>query len=129
MTVKAFLGTAPTLFMLSSNKIYYLETARLMRHYHTTVEKLAGIVDFHGIPACVGPRDTLVLPLDWDYGACTQPSAEAIGALRTFPVQGKPASKVHLFASGAMSERLRREVVARKIILTENAFTTKPRKR
>ena len=105
--------------------IFYVQTARLISHYDRSVAKIVGITHYNGLPICYTGPGRVVVPLNWDHGAWTERATNAIAEIQSLPGEGNLVD-LHIYASGVMTKRVKEELAARKVRLTESVFSLAP---
>jgi hypothetical protein len=105
----AFVKLAADKSSTESDAIFCIQTAALMSKIHNE-KPLARIITIGDFPVCVAKDGTVVVALQWDYGAWT-PAADRFA--RALQAQNKASSSYLVAISGAVSPRLRQELETR----------------
>ena len=112
----AFVKLAAEKSSTESDAIFCVQTAALMSKIHKSEKPLARIITVGDFPVCVAKDGTVVVALQWDYGAWT-PAADHFA--QAILKQGKTGSSQLVAISGMVSPRLRQELEARHFHLED----------
>ena len=107
---RAFIKLATDKSSTESDAIFCVQTAALMSKIHKSEKPLARIVTIGDFPVCIAKDGTVVVALQWDYGAWT---AAADRFVRALQAQNKANSSYLVAISGVISPRLRQELEVR----------------
>src|SRR3954447_7511409 len=106
----AFVKLAADKSSTESDAIFCVQTAALMSKIHKSEKPLGRIITIGDFPVCIAKDGTVVVALQWDYGAWTPAADRFAGALQT---QKKANSSYLVGISGVISPRLRQELETR----------------
>ncbi|PYI74549.1 MAG: hypothetical protein DMF04_12630, partial [Verrucomicrobia bacterium] len=106
----AFVKLAADKSSTESDAIFCVQTAALMSKIHKSEKPLGRIITIGDFPVCIAKDGTVVVALQWDYGAWTPAADRFAGALQT---QKKANSSYLVGISGVVSPRLRQELETR----------------
>ena len=105
-----------------ADSLFFVRVSQLMANYQKRQSEIRQVMNFNGLPICLTNEGTLVVPLACDYGAWSGETAALTEAIVDFQPQGHDIKARHLYLTGALSERAKREIQRRGFQVLENAF-------
>ena len=93
-----------------------------MANYQKKQSPIKQVMDLYGLPACLTQEQALVLPLPCDYGSWSREAAGLAEAIGGYQPRGIEIKARHLYLTGELSERAKKELQGRGFQVLENAF-------
>jgi len=102
--------------------IFFARIAQLMQAYHTKKSPLVSIFNLYGLPAAYTQDQTLIIPLELDYGSWSQDSSKLAAAIGTYQIPGKEIKQRQLVITGKISPMAKEGLSKSGIEVIENVY-------
>ncbi|MEI9894612.1 MAG: hypothetical protein WDN28_12180 [Chthoniobacter sp.] len=104
-----------------TDAIFFRRSAQLMARVHRE-HPLAIVSAAHSLPVCLAQDGTVVVPLEWDYACWTQRASQFLATVKGGDFGGQKITGYHVFLTGVASPKVREELAAADVRLTEKAL-------
>lgn len=89
----------------AADAVFFQRIAQLMQHYHQNNSPIQTIFNLHGLPAAYTQDQTLIIPLELDYGSWSQDAIKLTAAIAAYQLPGKEIKQRQLVISGKLSDK------------------------
>ncbi len=105
-----------------ADAIFFQRIAQIMQTYNETASPIVSIFNLYGLPAVLTQNQTLVIPLELDYGSWNPKSAQLAQAIETYQIPGIVIAKRELVITGRVTPMAKQELLKHNIQLLENYY-------
>lgn len=105
-----------------ADAIFFQRISQLMLAYHTKKSPLVSIFNLYGLPAAYANDQTLIIPLELDYGSWSSDAAKLAAAIGQYQIPGRPILKRQLVITGKVSEAAKTGLKQHGIDVIENVY-------
>jgi hypothetical protein len=105
-----------------ADAIFFARSAQLMKAYHSKKSPLVMIFNLYGLPAAYTQDQTLIIPLELDYGSWSQESSKLAAAIGTYQIPGKEIKQRQLVITGKLSPMAKEGLSKSGIQAIENVY-------
>jgi len=93
-----------------ADAVFFQRIAQIMHFYHQNNNPIQSIFNLHGLPAAYTQDQTLIIPLELDYGSWSQEAIKLTTAIAGYQLPGKEIKQRQLVISGKLSELAKKEM-------------------
>lgn len=105
-----------------ADAIFFQRITQLIQLYGQKKSPILTIFNLHGLPAAYTQDQTLIIPLELDYGSWNSQSSQLIAAISTYQIPGKIITKRQLVITGKLSPLALSEMSKTSIEVIENVY-------
>lgn len=105
-----------------ADAIFFARCTQLMQAYHSKKSPLVMIFNLYGLPAAYTQDQTLIIPLELDYGSWSQESSKLATAIGTYQIPGKEIKQRQLVITGKLSPLAKEGMSKSGIQAIENVY-------
>jgi len=105
-----------------ADAIFFQRIVQLIQLYGQNKSPIVTIFNLYGLPAAYTQDQTLIIPLELDYGSWTAEGAKLAGAISTYQLPGKEIKQRQLVITGKLSPMAMAEMTKAGIQVVENVY-------
>jgi hypothetical protein len=105
-----------------ADAIFFQRITQLMQSYDQKKSPILAIFNLYGLPAAYTQDQTLIIPLELDYGSWNEQAAKLASAIATYQLPGKVILKRQLVISGKLSPLAKEGLSKHGIQVIENVY-------
>ena len=105
-----------------ADAIFFQRIAQLIQLYDQKKSPVLTIFNLYGLPAAYTQDQTLIIPLELDYGSWNPQSAKLVAAIASYQLPGKVITKRQLIITGKLSPMAMSEMAKAGIQVIENVY-------
>lgn len=105
-----------------ADAIFFQRITQLMQSYDQNNSPLVEIFNLHGLPAAYTQNQSLIIPLELDYGSWSPQATQLITAITSYQIPGKPILQRQLVITGKLSPMAKAELAKSGIQLIDRAY-------
>lgn len=102
--------------------IFFQRISQLMQAYHTKKSPIVSIFNLYGLPAAYTQDQTLIIPLELDYGSWSAEAAKLSAAISSYQIPGQPILKRQLVITGKLTPAAKAGLQSHNIEAIENIY-------
>ena len=102
--------------------LFFQRNAQLMQAYHKNKAPIISIFNLYGLPAAYTQDQTLIIPLELDYGSWSADAAKLAAAISSYQIPGKVILKRQLVITGKISPMAREGLSKSGIEVIDNVY-------
>lgn len=105
-----------------ADAIFFARITQLMQAYHTKKSPILSIFNLYGLPAAYSQDQTLIIPLELDYGSWSADAAKLAAAIGTYQIPGQEIKQRQLVITGKLSPAAKEGLKKSGIQVIENVY-------
>lgn len=105
-----------------ADAIFFQRITQLIQLYGEKKSPIVSLFNLYGLPAAYTQDQTLIIPLELDYGSWSPEAAKLVPAISTYQIPGKVIAKRQLVITGTLSPMAMSEMSKFGIEVIENVY-------